>query len=184
MTRLIAAPAALLLLIGCGSDLTVDAFQPHQLGEPTSWGNGIEGYDPGFGGGTGGGGTGGGGGDAYDGTYEGTYSVSTYLADYSVTCSCTAGLTMVVDGGLIVVGFGESCTLDCGIGTQLGFDGSVGDGGAASGTAEEGTSFYYNIPWSGSFDGSAGSGSFSEAGLSTSQGTTDVSGSFSVSAAR
>jgi hypothetical protein len=174
MNRLIAAPAALLLLIGCGSDLTVDAFQPHELGEPTSWGNGIEGYDPGFGGG----------GDSYDGTYEGTYSVSTYLADFSVTCSCTAGLTMVVDGGLIVVGFGESCTLDCSIGTQLGFDGSVGADGAATGTAEESTSFYYNIPWSGSFDGSAGSGSFSEAGLSTSQGTTDVSGSFSVSAAR
>lgn len=185
MNRPLQTFAAAALLAGCGTDLTVDAFAPHDLPEPTSWGNGIEGYNPGGGFGTGGGGTGGGGGDdAYDGTYEGTYEVTTYLADYSVTCSCSANLTTVVDGGVIVVGFGESCTLDCGIGTQLSFDGSVASDGTADGTVEESTSFYYNIPWTGTFDGSTGSGSFSETGLSTSQGSTDVSGSFSVTAAR
>jgi hypothetical protein len=174
------APAA---LAACGDAASLDAFAPHSLGAPATWGQGIDGFDPagGLPGDTGGGG---GGTDAYDGTWQGSYSVTTYLADYSLSCSCTANLTLVVEGGDIVVGFGETCALDCGISTQLGFDGAVGGDGSASGTVDENLSFYYSVPWTGSFAATAASGSFNEAGLATSQGNTDVSGSFSVAPAR
>lgn len=179
--RWLSAVALVALAAGCGGDLSTTAFDPHTLSESAGWGQGLEGF--GSTGGTGGvdsGGTGGGGANPYDGTWEGTYSLTTELVDFSATCSCSAAVTLVFIDGDMQVGFGENCVLDCGINSQLSFEGGVGADGVAAGTVSEDSSFFFTVPWTGSFTADQGSGSFSEAGLSTNQGNTNVSGSFSV----
>ena len=79
------------------------------------------------------------------------------------------------------MGFGESCSMtDCGITSQLSFSGGVGADGTAAGTVEEDLSFFFTVPWSGTFSADQADATFSEVGLSTSQGTANVSGSFTV----
>ena len=175
-------PAPLLvaatLLAACGGVPPTDAFAPHTLGTPANWGVGIDGFSTGLPGGRDSGGPGGS--PAFDGTWEGTYTVTNYLSDYGVTCEYASDLTMVIDGGDIIVGFANTSAADCGISTQPEFSGSVGTDGAASGLVDEGLSYFYSVPWTGTFTADQGDGSFAEVGLTTSQGATDVSGTFTV----
>jgi hypothetical protein len=167
-------------LAACGDAVPTTAFDAHTLPESSGWGQGLEGFGTG---GTAGdtGGTGGSSSSQFDGTWEGPYSLLVELTDYAVTCSCSADLTLVVIEGDLQVGFGESCTMtDCGITSQLAFGGSVGADGGAAGTVEEDLSFFFTVPWSGTFTAGQADASFSEVGLSTSQGTANVSGSFTV----
>lgn len=179
------APQPWLLAFGlglsaCGDAVPATAFDPHTLPESSGWGQGLEGF------GTGGtpGDTGGPGGTStsqFDGTWEGPYSLLVELTDYAVTCTCSADLTLVVIEGDVQVGFGESCAMtDCGITSQLAFSGGVGADGTAAGTVEEDLSFFFTVPWSGSFSTDQADATFSEVGLSTSQGTANVSGGFTV----
>jgi hypothetical protein len=142
------------------------------------WGSGISGFNPApaipqdTGGGSGG---------SVDGIYTGTYSVSVNVTDTGMNCSCTSSsLTIAITGGEIQVGQGTQCAMDCGLTTTLRFRGSVDATGYAAGQLYEEDSFVYETTWTGAFIGGSGTGTFGALGMATSQGTSDISGTFTI----
>lgn len=178
------AAAALVGLTACNKAPTADDFGQQQFTEFSQWGRGLEDFG---GGGVGGGGSdsgfstggGSGGSSGFDGTWQGTYTFTANLPDRGYSCTCSAGLTLGIIEGVLQVGQGESCSMDCGINTRLTFDGSVGGSGAAAGSLTEATSFYFTSSWTGTFTEGSGTGSYTDT-VTTDQGTAEISGSFTV----
>jgi hypothetical protein len=173
--------ASALILAACGKGPAADDFTAQEFGEFAQWSRGLSDFG---GGGGGGGGTDsglgtGGGSASFDGTWQGTYTFTANLPDRGYSCSCSAGVTLGIIEGVLQVGQGDSCAMDCGINTRLVFNGTVGGSGAAAGNVTESTSFYFTTPWTGTFTESSGIGSYSDT-VSTDQGTAEVSGSFTV----
>ncbi len=180
MSRLLSLSLLAIGVAACAQP-TLDPAAPVEWEPFESWGRGLSGVGPidsgldsGGGGGDDGGTT-----NLFDGTWVGTYTFSAALLDYGYTCTCSAGVTIGIVNGQMVVGQGDACSMDCGINSQLRFRGSVDATGAASGEALEETSFYFTIPMSGSFVDATGTASFATT-TTTSQGNTDLSGGWSV----
>lgn len=170
-------------LFACGDGTGTNDFADVEFSDPNAWGRGLE--DFGAGGGGGGssdtgfsGGSGGGGSTTFDGTWQGTYTFNAEL-ETGVPCTCSSDLTLGIVQGMLQVGQGGMCNMDCGINTRLTFGGNVGASGAGAGPVNEETSFYFSTSWVGTFTESSASGTFADT-VSTDQGTANVSGTFTV----
>lgn len=179
MSRLLSLTSLIAGLAACAQP-SLDPAAPVEWEPFETWGRGLSGVGPVDSGlDSGGGDDGGGTTTAFDGTWVGTYTFSAALLDYGYTCACSAGVTIGIVNGQMVVGQGDACSMDCGINSQLRFRGAVDAAGAASGDVIEETSFYFTIPMAGTFVDATGTASFATT-TTTSQGNTDLSGGWSV----